>query len=81
MPLQVQKLEQLRPLDFNQEFYVSLEVHSKSETNVFASATAHDEEGQIYIRISSMQVTASDRLNLLFLKNDCSQRESAVLAN
>ncbi len=81
LPLQVQKLEQFRPLSFDQEFYVSLEIHSKSDTNVFASATASDSQGQIYIRISSMQVTASARLNLLFLKNDCSQRESAVLAN
>lgn len=77
LPLQVQKLEQFRPLDFDQEFYVSVEVDTKSETNVFANATAYDEEGQIYIRSSLLQVTASDRLNLLFLNNNYSQAELA----
>jgi acyl transferase domain-containing protein len=73
LPLQLQKLEQFRAIPFDQEFYISLEVHSSSETNVVASAVAHDGQGQIYIRISRMQVTASARLNLLFLNNSCSK--------
>jgi acyl transferase domain-containing protein len=73
LPLQLQKLEQFRAIPFDQEFYISLEVHSSSETNVVASAVAHDGQGQIYMRISRMQVTASARLNLLFLNNSCSK--------
>jgi hypothetical protein len=73
LPLQLQKLEQFRAIPFDQEFYISLDVHLSSETNVVASAVAHDGQGQIYIRISRMQVTASARLNLLFLNNSCSK--------
>lgn len=72
LPLQVQKLEHFKSIPFDEEFYVSVEVLSKSETNIFASITAHDIQGQIYVHISQMQVTASPRLNLLFLQNSCS---------
>ncbi|MBD2515425.1 SDR family NAD(P)-dependent oxidoreductase [Nostoc sp. FACHB-973] len=72
LPLHVQRLEQFQTIPFEEEFYVSVEVISKSETNIFANITAHNAQGQIYVRISQMQVTASARLNLLFLQNSCS---------
>lgn len=81
LPLQVQKLEQFRAIPFDQDFYVSVEVHSRSETSVVASATAHDLQGQIYLRISQMQVTASPRLNALFLDNSFSERELAAVVS
>ena len=81
LPSQVQKLEQFRAIPFDQDFYISVEIDSKSETNVVASVTAHDAQGQIYVRISQMQVTASARLNLLFLDNYCSEKELAVAVN
>ncbi|MCC5615736.1 SDR family NAD(P)-dependent oxidoreductase [Nostoc sp. CHAB 5836] len=79
LPLQVQNLKQFRPIPFEQEFYVSVEVYSKSESNVYASATAHDAQGQIYIQISQMQVTTSERLNLLFLNNSCLEIENSTV--
>jgi NAD(P)-dependent dehydrogenase (short-subunit alcohol dehydrogenase family) len=69
LPLQVKKLEQFREIPFDREFYVSLEVTSNQETNFFASGTIYDSQGEIYMQISDMQVTASDRLNPLFLNN------------
>ncbi|BBD69160.1 hypothetical protein NIES4072_35110 [Nostoc commune NIES-4072] len=76
LPLQVQRLEQFKAIPFDEEFYVSVEVISRSETNIFANITAHDAQGQIYVHISQMQVTASARLNLLFLQNYCLAREN-----
>jgi acyl transferase domain-containing protein len=81
LPLKVQNLEQFRMIPFNQEFYVSVEVYSKSATNVYANATAHDAQGQVYIQISQMQVTTSERLNLLFLNNSCSKIEDSIIVN
>lgn len=79
LPSYVQKLEQFRAIPFDQDFYVSIEVHSGSERNMVASATAHDDRGQIYIHISQMQVTASTRLNSLFLNNYYSERKEDVV--
>ncbi|MUG99160.1 SDR family NAD(P)-dependent oxidoreductase [Scytonema sp. UIC 10036] len=69
LPLQVKKLEQFKEIPFEQEFYVSLEILSNQQTNFFASGTVYDSQGEIYMQISDMQVTASERLNPLFLNN------------
>ncbi|MEQ8970428.1 MAG: SDR family NAD(P)-dependent oxidoreductase [Coleofasciculus sp. C1-SOL-03] len=71
LPLQVQRLEQFKAIPFEQDFYVSLTVHSSRENQAIASATASDSRGQVYLRISQMQVTVSPRLNPLFLQNTC----------
>ncbi|GAB1545026.1 hypothetical protein NUACC21_77020 [Scytonema sp. NUACC21] len=69
LPLQIQKLEQFQEIPFNKEFYISLEITSNQETNFFASSTVYDSQGQIYMQTFDMQVTASERLNHLFLNN------------
>jgi len=72
LPLQFSKLEQFSLIPFNQDFYISLEIDSRSENRVVANAKAHDDQGNIYLKIEQMQVTSSSRLNHLFLENTCS---------
>jgi NAD(P)-dependent dehydrogenase (short-subunit alcohol dehydrogenase family) len=50
-------------------FFVTMRVRSHSQTNVSATITFHDNEGHIYMVIDDLEVTMSQRLNELFLKN------------
>ena len=54
---------------FGQDFFVTMRVQSHSMTNVSANITFHDKTGHIYMVIDDLEVTMSQRLNDLFLKN------------
>jgi len=75
LPAQFEILKQFNLLPFEQDFYISLNILSGSESQIIATATAYDAQGNIYIQIEKMQVTASSRLNSLFLENSCSETE------
>lgn len=75
LPSQFEILRQFKLLSFEQDFYISLNILSRNESKVIATATAYDTQGNIYIQIEKMQVTASSRLNSLFLENSCSETE------
>jgi NAD(P)-dependent dehydrogenase (short-subunit alcohol dehydrogenase family) len=67
LPLKIQRVEQYRPLPFNQSFYASLEVQASTEIGLVANVTAHDAAGQVYTIVSGAEVTISKRLNSLFV--------------
>ncbi len=51
LPSEIKLFEQLRVIPFDEIFYVSCEVKSKTESSVVADIIAHDAEGKIYNRM------------------------------
>lgn len=68
MPLGARLVEQYRPLPLDAPFYVSLDIESHNAGKLIGSVTAHDEAGQLYMRVQSIQVAVSARLNELFAR-------------
>ncbi len=66
LPLGVVRGEQYRPLRFGQSYYVSIEPEVQGDSVVVADVTAHDESGEVYLRLTGAEVHLSGRLNDLF---------------
>jgi acyl transferase domain-containing protein len=79
LPLQLTGLKQFFSLPFDQEFLINLSIVEQSETKVVASAIAHDIQGKVYLEATNMQVTASARLNPLFLNNTVCEQNTICL--
>lgn len=79
LPLKLTGLKQFFQLPFNQEFLINLSIVEQSETKVVASAIAYDIQGKVYLEATNMQVTASARLNPLFLNNTVSEQNTMCL--
>ena len=69
LPLRAARGEHFMNVTFGQQFYVTMAVQSRTETNVTANVTLHDEDQRIYMLIEDLEVTMSLRLNELFLNN------------
>ena len=69
LPLRAGQGRYFDQVEFGQAFFVTMRVRSHSETNVSATITFHDREGHVYIVIDDLEVTMSQRMNELFLKN------------
>lgn len=67
LPLKIQEVLQYRPLPFGKSYFASMEVQTSSETGLVANVVAHDEKGQVYMRVNGAEVTISKRLNRLFV--------------
>ncbi|MBV9389118.1 MAG: SDR family NAD(P)-dependent oxidoreductase [Chroococcidiopsidaceae cyanobacterium CP_BM_ER_R8_30] len=68
LPLEIKKIEQFQPIPFDKRFYTSMELQSKTDTKVVSNITAHDSQGQAYIRLEGVVGIINKRLNHLFLK-------------
>jgi hypothetical protein len=51
LPSEINNFEQFAEMPFCQDFYISCEVKSKTESSVVADVTAHDDQGKIYSRM------------------------------
>ena len=78
LPLRAQSGEHYRTPAPGALFYVSLEVHSHSETNLVADIIAHDAAGEIYTRVNGAEVTISLQLNRLFVPHEMSVKPHVV---
>ncbi|KOP27373.1 beta-ketoacyl synthase [Hapalosiphon sp. MRB220] len=61
LPSEIKTLEQFAPIPFDQPFYVSCEIKSKTESSVTADVIAHDIEGKIYNRMIGAKGTILSR--------------------
>ena len=66
LPLSCQLGEQFKPLQFDETFYVVLEVQSSTNTNLVTNLSSYDRQGQLCNRLTGAQVTISQQLNPLF---------------
>lgn len=69
LPLRATRGEHFANLAFGQEFFVTMQVRSRTETNVTADITLHDDQQNVYMLIRELEVTMSKRLNEMFLNN------------
>jgi hypothetical protein len=51
-------------------FYVTMTVRSSDAYRMVADLVAHDQQGQVYLRLSGAEVAISSRLNRLFVATD-----------
>ena len=79
LPLRAQSGEHYRVPVPGEQFYVSLEVHSHSASNLVADIIAHDAAGEIYTRVDGAEVTISTQLNRLFTPANSSGSEHGTL--
>jgi NAD(P)-dependent dehydrogenase (short-subunit alcohol dehydrogenase family) len=68
LPLRVGKMEQFRKIGPDEQFYVSTEIQTSTDSKVIANVFAYDTEGVLYTYVSDIEVTVSARLNTLFAK-------------
>jgi NAD(P)-dependent dehydrogenase (short-subunit alcohol dehydrogenase family) len=66
LPLSCQLGEQFKPLQFDETFYVVLDVQSSTNTNLVTNLSSYDRQGQLCNRLTGAQVTISQQLNPLF---------------
>jgi hypothetical protein len=66
LPLRAQSGEQYHAPAPGEQFYVSMEVSSHTESGLVADIIAHDAAGEIYTRVNGAEVTISAQLNRLF---------------
>lgn len=66
LPSEFELLEQFMPLAPHQDYYLSTEIKSATESSVIADAIAHDIDGSIYFRISNVKVVITQQLNRVF---------------
>ncbi|MEO0685904.1 MAG: SDR family NAD(P)-dependent oxidoreductase, partial [Cyanobacteria bacterium J06649_11] len=57
LPAGISNYEQFAPIPFDQTFYISCEIKSKTETAVIAEVIAHDKQGKIYIKMEEARGT------------------------
>jgi NAD(P)-dependent dehydrogenase (short-subunit alcohol dehydrogenase family) len=66
LPLCIGTGEFYRPINFGEEFYVTLEVKSSSKSKLVADLFAHNEMGEVFSRMQDAEVTISPNLNEKF---------------
>lgn len=69
LPLRAGGGEHYADVEWGAVFYVSLEIHSASETGLVTTLYIHDEAGRIYMKVMQGEITISTRLNDLFKRN------------
>jgi NAD(P)-dependent dehydrogenase (short-subunit alcohol dehydrogenase family) len=74
LPSEIKKIEQFRPLQFNEKYYISVDVKSSTEINTIADVTAHDSQGEIFLRLSEAKVMLNKQLNPLFTKKSMARK-------
>jgi hypothetical protein len=70
LPLKFWKMVNYRSIPQDQDFYISVDVDSTTETNLKANVILHDEAGQIYSQALGAEVTMSKGLDSLFGKKN-----------
>lgn len=73
LPLKAGGGEHYADVPWGAKFYVSLEVHTASETGLVTTLNIHDQNGKMYMRVTGGEITISKRLNDLFTRNKLPQ--------
>ena len=68
LPLKFWKMVNYRSIPQDQDFYISVDVDSTTDTSLKANVILHDEAGQIYSQALGAEVTMSKGLDALFGK-------------
>ncbi|MCN4143577.1 MAG: SDR family NAD(P)-dependent oxidoreductase [Thiohalomonas sp.] len=66
LPLKFLKVMSYKAIPNKEDFYISLDVDSTSDTNMKADVVIHDLKGNIYSRAFGAEVTVSESLNAIF---------------
>lgn len=66
LPAEIQQINQFKPLSFEREIQAVLEVVLKTETKITVNITAYDEKGRVYLRLTGVNATISQKLTNLF---------------
>jgi len=66
LPLKFLKVMSYKTIPNKEDFYISLDVDSTSDTNMKADVVIHDQKGNIYSRAFGAEVTVSESLNAIF---------------
>ncbi|WP_425511166.1 SDR family NAD(P)-dependent oxidoreductase [sulfur-oxidizing endosymbiont of Gigantopelta aegis] len=66
LPLKFLKVMSYKAIPNKEDFYISLDVDSTSETNMKADVIIHDQKGNVYSRAFGAEVTVSETLNAMF---------------
>ncbi len=66
LPLKFLKVVSYKSIPTQEDFYISLDVDSTSDTNMKADVVIHDQIGNIYSRAFGAEVTVSESLNAIF---------------
>jgi hypothetical protein len=66
LPLKFLKVMSYKAIPNKEDFYISLDVDSTSDTNMKADVVIHDQKGNVYSRAFGAEVTVSESLNSLF---------------
>jgi len=66
LPLKFLKVVNYKLIPNQEDFYISLDVESTTETNMKADVVIHDKMGNIFSRAFGAEVTVSESLNSLF---------------
>jgi len=61
LPAEIKKYEQFAPVPFNQTFYVTCEIKSKTPSNIQADVIAYSPQGEIYNRMFNAKGTILTR--------------------
>lgn len=69
LPLRIAQGIQYRPIPDGEETYATLDVVTTSKRRLVADVIVHDREGVMYSKVTSAEITLSERLNMLFLQN------------
>ncbi len=65
LPSRLDKFEQFKPIPFGKTCTVVMEVVSATENSVVGDIVVHDEQGQVYVKITHLEGTISRHLNQL----------------
>jgi NAD(P)-dependent dehydrogenase (short-subunit alcohol dehydrogenase family) len=76
LPASIGRIEQFRPIDFGEDFYVSTRIQSQSPYRLLVEIITHDSAGKIHARWTGVQLTVSPRLLEQFRKNRPESRQS-----
>ena len=68
LPSKVQGVEQYRSIPADRPFHVTVNVKKSTKTGMVADVIAHDDIGQVYVRMVDAEVTISKQLNTLFAR-------------
>lgn len=69
LPLRIANGRQYRALPFETDTYVMMTVESITKHTLLADVTSFDSKGLVYSEVTGAEITLSERLNELFLKN------------
>jgi NAD(P)-dependent dehydrogenase (short-subunit alcohol dehydrogenase family) len=69
LPLRIVRGEKYHPAAFGETTYATLTVRSQQAHNLVADVTVHNEQGELYSRVTGAEITLSPRLNDLFKQN------------